>query len=177
MRNQDRAVFIGSFDAHKNFNEFKTVLPELFSKTPLKEFYFIGDGYYSYVVDELKKLFPDRIKHIRTMPRDECLKLISSSYFCYSPAVLGGWGFIGDAWATKTPMVVKYNHYNFNNDVDSIVTGTESIAEHINRLYDNSSYYNRIATGGYRRFKDNHSVEKIGQKYLDICFKALKRSL
>lgn len=177
MRHQDRAVFIGSFAVHKNFNEFKIVLPELFSKTPLKEFYFVGSGYYLYVVDELRKLFPDKIKHISTMPRDECLKLISSSYFCYSPAVRGGWGFIGDAWAMKTPIVATYNHYSFNDGIDSVVTDSERIVERINGLYNDSGYYKKLAIGGYRRFKDNHSAEKIGQKYLDVCFKALKRSL
>ncbi len=172
-RHQNQAVFIGSFDAHKNLNEFKTVLPELFSKTPLKEFYFVGSGHYSYIVDELQKLFPDRIKHISAMPRDECLKLISSSYFCYSPAVRGGWGFIGDAWATKTPIVVRYNHYNFNDGIDSIVADAERIIEQINRLYNDSVYYEKIAVGGYRRFKDNNNAEKVGQKYLDVCSKAL----
>jgi len=172
-RHQNRAVFIGSFDVHKNFNEFTKALPELFSKTPLKEFYFVGSGDYSYIVDELRKLFPDKIRHINTMSRDECLKLIGSSYFCYSPAVRGGWGFIGDAWAMKTPMVVAHNHYDFKDNVDSIVAGAESIAERINRLYSDSNYYEKIVSEGYRRFRDNHSAEKVGQRYLDVCFKAL----
>ncbi len=168
IRDRGRAVFIGSFDAHKNFNEFKKVLPELFSKTPVKEFYFVGSGHYLYIVDELRRLFPDKIKHISSMARDECLKLISSSYFCYSPAVRGGWGFIGDAWATKTPIVVTCNHYNFNDGVDSIVADTKKIVERINRLYNDSAYYEKISIGGYKRFIDNHSAEKVGQKYLDI---------
>lgn len=174
MRHRDRAVFIGAFDAHKNFNEFKKVLPELFSKTPVKEFYFVGSGHYLYIVDELRKLFPDKIKHISAIPREECLKLISSSYFCYSPAIRGGWGFIGDAWATKTPMVAACNHYNFNDGIDSIVADADTIAGRINSLYNDSSFYKKIAIGGYERFKGSHSAEKVGERYLDVCFKALK---
>ena len=176
-RHQDRAVFIGSFDAHKNFDEFKKVLPELFSKTPVKEFYFVGSGHYSYIVDELRRMFPDKIKHISAMSRGECLKLISSSYFCYSPAVRGGWGFIGDAWATKTPIVATCNHYNFNDGIDSIVADADTIAGRISRLYNDGSFYKKIADGGYERFKNDHSAEKAGQKYLDVCFKALKQPI
>lgn len=172
-RYEERAIFIGSFDAHKNFSEFKKVLPELFSKTPVKEFYFVGSGHYLYVVNELRRLFPDKIKHISIMSREECLKLISSSYFCYSPALRGGWGFIGDAWAMKTPIVITCNHYNFNDGIDSIVADTESIVERISHLYNDSSFYKKIAMGGYERFKDKHSAEKVGQKYLDVCFKPL----
>lgn len=176
MRHRNRAVFIGSFDAHKNFNEFRKVLPELFSKTPVKEFYFVGSGHYLYIVDELRRQFPDKIKHISAMPREECLKLISSSYFCYSPAVRGGWGFIGDAWAMKTPIAVTCNHYDFNDGIDSIVADTDTIAGRINSLYNDSGFYEKIAIGGYERFKDNHSAEKVGQRYLDVCFNVIKES-
>ena len=173
-RHQGRALFIGSFDAHKNFHEFKKVLPELFSRTPVKEFYFVGTGYYSYIVDELRKTFSNRIKYVKTMPRDECLRLIKSSYFCYSPAVRGGWGFIGDAWAMKTPLVATYNHYEFNDGIDSIATNAENIIERIKQLYSDTSYYEKIAIGGYRRFQENHRAEKVGERYLDVCSKALK---
>ncbi|MBU1006207.1 MAG: glycosyltransferase family 4 protein [Candidatus Omnitrophica bacterium] len=170
-RHKDRAIFIGSFDAHKNFNEFSRVLPELFTRTPVKEFYFVGSGHYSYIVKELQGSFPGKIKHISTMPRDECLKLIAGSYFCYSPAVRGGWGFIGDAWAMKTPIVVTHNHYDFKDAADSIVTSQENIVDRVNRLYDDSQYYSNVAMGGYNRFKEGHSAEKVGQKYLDVCSK------
>jgi glycosyltransferase involved in cell wall biosynthesis len=173
IRHQDRAIFIGSFDVHKNFNEFKKVLPELFSKTPVKEFYFVGSGHYLYIVDELRRLFPHKIKHISTMSREDCLKLISSCYFCYSPAVSGGWGFIGDAWAMKTPFVAACNHYNFNDGIDSIVADADAITGRVNSLYNDRGFYEKIAAGGYERFKNNHSAEKAGQKYLDVCFKAL----
>jgi len=168
IRRKDRAIFIGSFDKHKNLHEFLETIPKIFDHTEIKQFIVVGDGEDYKIIDELKQKFPDKIIHIKSLKRNDCLDLIRTSYFSYSPAVRGGWGFIGDSWATKTPIVITHNHYGFKDGIDSIVTNTEDIFKRINQLY-NEEIFNAISIGGYNKFADFHSAESVGQKYIDIC--------
>jgi glycosyltransferase involved in cell wall biosynthesis len=171
-----RAVFIGAFDPHKNLEECLLTIPRLLSQAPLNEFYFIGDGHSAPVVDELLRKYPHAIRHVKSMSREDCLRLISSSFFCYSPAVDGGWGFIGDAWSMKRPLVTTHNHYGFRNGIDSIVTDDQNIGGAVRRLYDDKELYHRIAEGGFLRFKNSHSPENVGIKYLEVCLRALNKT-
>jgi glycosyltransferase involved in cell wall biosynthesis len=161
-------VFIGSFDRHKNLVEFLETIPLILQNTNIDKFYIIGDGEDLFVVNNLKKLYPTKIIHIKSLDRENCLKFIKSAFFSYSPAIRGGWGFIGDSWAVGTPLVVTHNHYDFNDGDDSIVADKSNIAERINQLHD-STYYKSISSGGFSRYKNEHSAVSVGQKYLNIC--------
>ena len=168
-RLKGRAVFIGAFDHHKNLKEFLSTIPLLIQNTPVEEFYIVGTGENLNVINKLKESFPNNIKHIVSLSRNECLDLIQSSYFSYSPAVRGGWGFIGDSWSTKTPVVVTHNHYDFQDGVDSIVTTPDQIVEKVNKLYNDRDFFAGVSLGGYKRFLENHTAKAVGQKFLNMC--------
>lgn len=168
-RRKDRAVFIGAFEAHKNLHELLVTIPELFLKTPLKEFCIVGSGSDLGVIEQLKASYPDSITHIQSLDREECLKLIRDSFFAYSPATRGGWGFIGDAWAMQTPIVVTHNHYGFCDNVDSVVTAPQDIVNRVKSLYENESEFERVQKGGFQRYVENHSAEAVGARFLEIC--------
>ncbi len=171
---KDRAVFIGAFDPHKNLSELLSTIPELLSKSPLREFYVVGTGEDMSVIEKLKADYPDSIRHIHTLSREDCLKLIRDSFFAYSPATRGGWGFIGDSWAMRTPIIVTHNHYGFRDDVDSIVTSPKDIVKRVNALYENESEINRLRDGGSKRFFENHTAEAVGSRFLEICAQAVR---
>lgn len=166
----ERAVFVGAFQKHKNIKELETTIPLLLNKTPIKEFYIVGMGEDLNIVENLKAKYPNNIKHIASLSRDKCLSLIKSSFISYSPATMGGWGFIGDSFAMKTPIVVTHNHYGFNDEIDSVLTTKNEIVNRINDLYDSEELYNKISLGGYTRFVENHTSEAIGIKFNQICF-------
>ncbi len=168
-RKKDRAVFIGAFEPHKNLHELLVTIPEIFEKTPLKEFCFVGTGHDLGVIQQLKISYPDSITHIRSLGREQCLKLIRDSFFAYSPATRGGWGFIGDSWAMKTPIIVTHNHYGFNDNIDSVVTAPQDIANRVKSLYENDSEFERVRTGGFKRYVENHSANAVGARFLEIC--------
>ena len=175
-RIKDRAVFIGAFDPHKNLSELASTIPELLSKSPLKEFCVVGTGEDLSVINKLKADYPESIRHIHTLSREDCLKLIRDSFFSYSPATRGGWGFIGDSWAMGTPIVVTHNHYGFHDDVDSIVTSPQDIVKRVNSLYENESEIDRVREGGSKRFFENHTAEAVGSRFLEICTLAVRSS-
>ena len=173
-RKKNRAVFIGAFDPHKNLAEFLITIPALLAETPLQEFYIVGTGKDSEAVEELKLRFPDSIYHLQSMSREDCLELIESCFFSYSPALRGGWGFIGDSWAMNTPVLATSNHYGFRDEVDTFVATTEEVVEKVNAFYDDPELYDRVRRGGRQRFITNHSADAVGRKYLDVCDVAIK---
>ncbi len=166
---KNRAVFIGAFVPHKNLNEFLDTIPELLKKTPLKEFCFVGTGQDLAVIEKLKASYPESIQHYQSLSREECLKLIRDSFFSYSPATWGGWGFIGDSWAMGTPVVVTHNHYGFCDDIDSVVTVPQEIVNRVNSLYENESEFEKVGAGGHKRYLENHTANAVGARFLEIC--------
>ena len=166
---KDRAVFIGAFVPHKNLNEFLDTIPELLKKTPLKKFCFVGLGQDLAVIEQLKASYPESIQHYHSLSREECLKLIRDSFFSYSPATWGGWGFIGDSWAMGTPVVVTHNHYGFCDDIDSVVTVPQEIVNRVNSLYENESEFEKVGAGGHKRYLENHTANAVGARFLEIC--------
>ncbi len=168
-----RAIFIGAFDPHKNLKEFLKTIPRLINESPLEEFIIVGSGEYINVIEKLKERFPESIKYYKSLSRENCLELIKSSYFTYSPATRGGWGFIGDSWAMGIPVVVTHNHYGFQDEIDSIVTSPDEIVRRINSLYEDKKKYNQIKDGGHERYLKNHTSDAVGKSFLSICNSAI----
>ncbi len=164
-----RAIFIGAFDPHKNLKELLITIPKLLNDSPLQEFIIVGSGEHIKIIEELKERFPESIKHYKSLSREECLELIQSSYFAYSPATRGGWGFIGDSWAMSTPVVITHNHYGFTDGIDSIVTSTDEIVNRIKAIYEDHEKYNSIKDGGHERYLKNHTSDAVGESFFEIC--------
>jgi glycosyltransferase involved in cell wall biosynthesis len=161
-------VFIGSFDKHKNLYELIETIPLILEKSLIDKFYIVGGGEDIDIIHEIKNLYADKIIHLTSLTRVQCMKLIGNALFSYSPAVRGGWGFIGDSWAVGTPVIVTHNHYGFRDGVDSIVTNPVEIAERINQLR-NIEYFDIISNGGFLKYTKEHTATSVGNKYLEIC--------
>ena len=164
-----RAIFIGAFDHHKNLKEFLITIPKLLNESPLEEFIIVGSGEHINIIEELIERFPESIKYYKSLSREKCLELIQSSYFSYSPATRGGWGFIGDSWAMSTPIVITNNHYGFRDAVDSIVTTPNEIVNRITSIYEDSAQYNQIKDGGHERYLNHHTSDAVGRSFFKIC--------
>lgn len=174
-RKRPIGVFIGAFDRHKNLQELRISIPAILEKTPTERFYFVGTGVDFAVIEELQARFPSRVVHVSSLPREECLTLIRESFFSYSPATRGGWGFIGDSWAVGTPLLVTHDHYGFRDGIDSIVTTADKIWQHVNELYQDPLRYERLASGGLNRYLSSHTSDAVGRKFLDVCNETLTR--
>lgn len=173
----NRGIFIGAFDDHKNLEEFSITIPKLIDNTPLKEFLFVGSGKNINIIEDLKRKYPSSVIHMNNLSRIKCLELIRQSFFSYSPAIRGGWGFIADSWATETPILVTSNHYSFFDKVDSIVTSVEDIENSVNSLYEDKKLYSKIKEGGQKRYLENHAAESVGKCFLEICLSVKKSHL
>lgn len=174
---ETRGIYVGSLSEKKNIQEFIVTIPKFLETGLLKEFVIIGSGPGQKIVQSLKLHYGNRIKHIPSLIRSEALKLVRDSYFAYTPVKEGGWGFIGDSWGVKTPLVVTHNTYEFcaNEDV-LLVDDPNAIGKAIVRLHSDRGLYERLQTAGYLRYKKNHIAQVVAEKYIKIFEQVLRNS-
>lgn len=172
-RNKERGIFAGLLVPFKNTQEFEWVLPLILQKTPIKEFIIIGIGSHSAIINKLKLQFGDAIRYIPKLPRCEVIRLISGSYFAFTPVQKGGWGFIGDCWAVETPLLM-FNNIFLSKELDPCVAKTgEDLVQKINQLYEDPPFYRKLQSIGNDEYK-KRTTEAVTDKLYDIFSKTLK---
>ncbi len=126
------------------------------------------------MIKKLEDKYGNALSYIDHLPRTEALKLISSSYFAYSPVKIGGWGFIGDCWSMRTPLVMTHNDDNYViNDVNALVAKDENdIVSQINRLFNDTELYQKLQKNGYEEY-EKRKADVIGDKLYSILTKVL----
>jgi len=168
-KNKYRGIYIGSISQQKNTNEFEKTIPIILQHTPIKQFMVVGPGSGVSIINNLRQQYKQQIKYLESLSRIEALKLIQSSFFSYTPVKEGGWGFIGDSWGVKTPLIVTHNEYEFNDRKDALVVDRlENIANVVNELYHDDSLYRTLQEKGYERYRKFHSAESIAQSLYKI---------
>jgi len=169
-----RCIYVGSLSKWKNTDEFSISVPIIFDRTPVQEFVIVGPDSGNNVVKRLKMQYGERIKYFESLPRIQALKLIQDSFFSYTPVKTGGWGFIGDSWGVKTPLVVTHNEYELRNKTDSlIVDRVDNIHLFINQLYESPELYQKLQTGGFERYQRDHTARSVGDKLLNVFNQAM----
>lgn len=144
-RKRERGVYVGSLFPFKNTQEFEWTLPRIVSETPTKEFIVVGPGPHAEIIKKLEKSTSGAVKYIPELPRIDALRLIASSYYAYTPVAKGGWGFIGDCWSVKTPIVMTHNDDYVRNGYNALVSeNADSLIENINMLYNDKILYEKI---------------------------------
>jgi glycosyltransferase involved in cell wall biosynthesis len=145
-----RAVYVGSLYPFKNTQEFEWMLPRILKETCTKEFVVIGPGPHAKIVQDLQRETHGAVKYVQHLPRKAALNFIASSYYAYTPVIKGGWGFIGDCWSMKTPIVMTHNDSYVSNNVNALVAeNPDDLIRSINRLYEDTDLYKRLQRNGY----------------------------
>jgi glycosyltransferase involved in cell wall biosynthesis len=174
-RDRKRGIYAGLLVPFKNTQEFEWILPIILQKTPTKEFVIIGTGAHSVIIQKLQQQFGDAIKYIPSLPRCEVIRMISGSYYGITPVKKGGWGFIGDCWATETPLLMLKNVF-VSKELGSCVAGNaEELVEKINRLYEDSLYYQQLQKIGYEAYSKRTS-DAVGNELYAILSRTLKNT-
>jgi len=172
-REKGRGVYIGSLYPFKNTQEFEKTLPLVLEKTKTQQFIVVGPGPHASMIKELEQRYGDAIRYVDHLPRSEALRLISSSYYAYSPVKIGGWGFIGDCWSMNTPLVMTHNDDYVNNGVNALVAKDENdLVVNINRLYGDTKLYQNLQANGYAEF-EKRKADVVGNQFYSILTKAL----
>ena len=169
-RDKNLMAYVGSLIRDKNCDRWPGNVRRIFDQTPVERFLIVGDGAYRPVVEQLRSEFGQRIEHIITMPRTEALERLRSAYFAYTAATYG-WGFIGDCWATGTPLLAPNSTYGLVRYVDALVPkdARQMIAD-VNRLHRDPALHSALAAEGLRRYEHFHTADVVARHYLAaIC--------
>jgi len=164
-RDRGLMIYIGSLIRDKHCELWGASVGKLFENTPVERFQIIGDGPFRHVVDSLKNRFGNRIEHIVSLPRNEALERLRSACFAYTEAQFG-WGFIGDCWATGTPLLAPNSTYGLIRNFDALMPmSIERMVEDINRLYADDKLYQSLSVNGLRRYQNNHTSLVVATHY------------
>jgi glycosyltransferase involved in cell wall biosynthesis len=180
-RRESRGIYVGSLPRHsfKNSEELLSVIPLILEQTPAKEFMVIGNGELAEAIERLGHQWRGRLRHIKELTRSEVIELVAGSFFAFTPVKFGGWGFIGDSWAVRTPVVATHNGYEFVDGEDALIAGCAAeIPDVIGRLYDDEQLYTRLQAGGYRRYRKFHTARQVAEGYHHVfsnCLAASRR--
>ena len=146
--------------------------PLILNNTPTKEFYIIGPERDVNVVELLKKQFSQKIYYKNFVPRNEALKLIATSFFAYTPAVSGGWGFIGDCWGVGTPLVLTHHtEYDLKNGENALIAPVSEIHHGVVKLFSDQNLYSKLVSNSKKKHK-SYTAEAIANKY-EVVFKSV----
>jgi len=171
-----RGIYVGSLRPFKNTQEFEKTLPKILENTYTKEFIVTGGtGPHASIIEKLQKKFRRAIKYIPQIPKNKLLALISSSYYAYTPVRTGGWGFIGDCWGLRTPIVMTHNDGYVADGSNALVAQNEDdLIRNINRLYDDRKLYEILQKNGYREY-EKRAPSVVGDRLYSIFVKTLER--
>lgn len=167
-REKGVGIYIGSLYPFKNTQEFEKTLPLILEKSKTRTFVVVGEGPQVSIIKKLEAEYGESISYINHLPRSEALRLISSSYYAYSPVKIGGWGFIGDCWSMRTPIVMTHNDDYVVNNVNALVSIDENdLIANINRLYEDTKLYQSLQANGYAEY-EKRKAEVVGNELYRI---------
>jgi glycosyltransferase involved in cell wall biosynthesis len=156
---EKKGIYVGSLYPFKNTGEFEWALPLILEKTKTEQFIVVGPGSHVRLIMKLKEKYGDAIRYVDHMPRSEVMKLISSCYFAYTPVKIGGWGFIGDCWSMRTPILMTHNDsYVVDNQNALVAEGASGLLNNINLLYEDPVLYNRLQSSGFEEYEKRKST-------------------
>jgi len=167
-RENGKGIYIGSLYPFKNTQEFEKTLPLIVEKTKTRQFVVVGAGPHVPIIKKLEKQYGKVLQHIDHLSRTEALKMISNSYYAYSPVKIGGWGFIGDCWSMRTPIVMTHNDNYVTNNLNALVAINENdLIANINRLYEDTKLYRELQINGYREY-EKRKADVVGDNLYKI---------
>lgn len=171
-----RGIYVGSLYPFKNTQEFERTLPRILKETYTKEFIVVGPGPHAKIIKKLQKETHSAVKYIQELPREEALYLIASSYYAYTPVVKGGWGFIGDCWSMKTPIILTHNDNYVTSNMNALVAENENaLAQNIKLLYEEPELFKKLQRNGCKESK-RRNAEVVSNKLYTIFKKTIENA-
>ena len=172
-RERNVGIYIGSLEGFKNAAELVEAIPLILDKTETKRFIVVGPGAYAGKIQELADRYGNRLQYIRSMPREEAMKLVSSAGYGYTPVTDCGLGFIGDCWGHGTPLIATHELDGFlHSGEDTLIANdVEDLPDKINQLLDSEELFEKLSSSGRARFESDYTSRAAGERYLGVVQK------
>ncbi len=165
-RNLSFSAYIGSLSKGKGAGQLLTVYSALLHAHPDFRIQLVGpavDEEGERTIKTLQEHFGNRVTVLPRCSRQEAMALLRRSLFVFSPARRYGWGLIGDAWGTGTPVLSIVEHYDLSDGHNCLVTpDSDSFVRNVAALRNNRSLFERITAGG-QKTAGGHSLEVVAR--------------
>lgn len=170
-RSVDTVVYIGSISRWKGAEQLGVYFETLLRALPRQRVKIVGplgDDTARAAIERLRPWQAEgRFEYEERIPRPEAIRLIGSSLAVLAPHYRMGWGLIGDAWGSGTPVIAVDEHYDIEQDVNAVVAPTpRAFVAQVQRLAGDPALWQRIAQGGRRTHREGHDVDVVAEKLL-----------
>lgn len=164
-------IYVGSLAGFKNAAELVKAIPIILDKTSTTTFTVVGPGEYAEKIKQLVDEYPKRLFYKESVPRSEAMKMIRGAGYGFTPVKDCGLGFIGDCWASETPLVSMYDLEGFLKEgIDTLVVNDmDKLPEAINELFVSDEMFNEYQRNGVQRYRQDYTAEAAGKSYLNIA--------
>ncbi|MDZ4184196.1 MAG: glycosyltransferase family 4 protein [Desulfuromonadales bacterium] len=169
-RQRRSGIYIGSLEGFKNAAELVKAVPLLLDDTPTERFVVVGPGAYAAQVQSLADRYGGRLTYIPSVPRAEAMRLLRISGYGFTPVQDCGLGFIGDCWATGTPLVMTHELDGFvKRGCDTLVAdGLEDLPRVVGELLGSDELSRNCSREGRLRYEANYTGKAVGERYLEV---------
>jgi glycosyltransferase involved in cell wall biosynthesis len=176
-RKLNQIVYIGSLSKAKGVTNLVNYLLALLYEFPEFEIIIVGpkiDRTASIAITNLQQEGKDRVKLFNRCSKEEALDLISSSFCVISPGKRLGWGIIGDAWVTSTPIITVGLHYDLVDGKNCILAkDIRTFLFLFNKLLNDKQLWTKLSEGG-KASAELHHIDVVASSLLDCLINTLQ---
>jgi glycosyltransferase involved in cell wall biosynthesis len=147
-------LYIGSMSRWKGAEILKTFYGHVLRERQDFRLLIIGpaiDEVAKDALDSLVKIGGSRVEIQKSCTRQEAQHHIGRANFLFSPTALWGWGLIGDAFNSGTPIISIAEHYVLKNQENCLVALTpQKFLQCIDQLQNEPALWERLSSAGVR---------------------------
>jgi len=170
QRNLNQVIYIGSLSQDKGVIRLVDYLLALLKEYQDFEIVLVGpkiDKTARRAIATLQQEGKNRVKLFDHCSKEKALDLIASSLCVISPGQRFGWGIIGDAWTTGTPVITAGLHYDLLDGVNCIFApDVLAFLGHVYGLKSDKSLWTKLSDGGLTAAA-SHDVDVVATMLLE----------
>jgi glycosyltransferase involved in cell wall biosynthesis len=174
------AAYIGSVGRAKGSGVLQRYFSALLDAMPDFRLCIVGpaiDKAGAAAIEALRTTGGSRVEIRSQCPRAEALELIRRSQFVLSPANRLGWGLLGDAWSTGTPVIAVGSHYDVRAGENCLIAeDSAAFLDQVIRLQRDDHLRKTLVNGGYDT-ASRHSMEAVTNALMQGIEIAFPRNL
>ncbi len=178
QRQSNQVVYIGSLSQGKAVTRLVDYLLALLKEFPSFEVVIVGpkiDRTAYRAIATLKQKGKDQVKLLDRCSKEKALDLIASSLFVISPGKCLGWGIIGDAWVTGTPVITAGLHYDLADGGNCILApDVRTFLCLFAKLKSDKCLWTKLSEGGLASAA-LHDVDLVATRLLECLMEVLQK--
>lgn len=168
-REPNFSAYIGSISRAKGARVIQQYFSALFEAMPDFRLSLVGpptDKAGMEAIEALRAAGGNRVDIRNNCPRTEALDLIGRSQFVLSPANRLGWGLLGDAWSSGTPVIAVGSHYDIKAGENCLIAeDSATFVDQVIRLQQDERLRKALVAAGSATAA-RHSIENVSAALL-----------